>query len=78
MRYREATPKKTENDRILEALSKKNEALRKELKTISDSLTEQLKRKKFVPKKKGNQEEEEGANEVSNKQASKDWLTQWA
>lgn len=57
MRYREATPKKTENDRILEALSKKNEALRKELKTISDSLTEQLKRKKFVPKKKGNQEE---------------------
>lgn len=40
-------------------LSRKNQELRKQLKEISDNLTERLKRKKLVPKKKSAKEEDE-------------------
>lgn len=39
------------NDRVLDSLSKKNHALRIELKKINDELTAKLNRKKLVPKK---------------------------
>lgn len=46
-------------------LSAKNEELRRQLKKISEELTEQLKHKKFVPKKKKNTEEEEEREDKS-------------
>lgn len=50
---------RNENDRILQMLSRKNEELRKQLKQISDDLTERLKRKKLVPKKKSAKPDDE-------------------
>ena len=73
-RYREATPKRSENDRILETLGRKNESLRKELKKISDDLTEKLKKKKFVPKKKNNKGEDDEPVDTNNKQNSNKFL----
>ena len=40
-------------------MSKRNEELRRQLKKISDELTSQIKKKRFIPKKKGQEDEEE-------------------
>jgi hypothetical protein len=52
-----------ERDTILKKLSKKNEELRRQLKQISDELTAQIKHKKFVPKKRGADIDEDDVEE---------------